>query len=89
MQNFPTGELDFGAPEGDPTMASLLAAARAGTVARRRVHSGDLRFRVRVKGDSLVEPVIEEESTRVFGDGPNEPSELQPVKDQQPAKEPR
>ena len=53
MQNFPTGELDFGAPEGDPTMASLLAAARAGTVARRRVHSGDLRFRAGVTIETL------------------------------------
>ena len=32
--------------------------------------SGDLRFRARIKADGLTEPVIKEQSTKVYGDDP-------------------
>ena len=46
-------------------------APRADAIYRincRPVAPGDVRFRARVKADSLAEPVNKEESTKVFGD---------------------
>jgi uncharacterized repeat protein (TIGR01451 family) len=46
-------------------------APRADAIYRVNVRAkapGDMRFRARIKADSLAEPVIKEESTRVYGD---------------------
>jgi hypothetical protein len=46
-------------------------APRADAIYRVKVkglQAGDLRFRARMKADGLTEPVLKEESTRVYGD---------------------
>ena len=37
----------------------------------RGVAPGDLRFRARIKADGLTNPVLREESTKVYGDDPS------------------
>ena len=39
----------------------------------RGVAPGDLRFRARITADGLVDPVLKEESTKVYGDDPPPP----------------
>jgi hypothetical protein len=46
-------------------------APRADVIYRvnvRGIEPGDVRFRARMKADGLTEPVLKEESTRIYGD---------------------